>query len=114
VSRLLQVVFAGNRKTGQVDLEAIEMLVRDSMHRAGAAALERLLSMPAPQPSQVSCDCGHTAQYHDKRSKQLLTALGPVRFHRPTMSARIVIKGGSRATRNSMWWARSARPECSA
>jgi hypothetical protein len=38
--------------------------------------------MPAPQPSQVSCDCGHTAQYHDKRSKQLLTALGPVRFHR--------------------------------
>jgi hypothetical protein len=83
VSRLLQVVFAGSRKTGQVDLEAVEMLVRDSMHRAGAAALERLLSLPAPQPSQVSCGCGHTAQYHDKRSKQLLTMLGPVRFHRP-------------------------------
>ena len=54
MSRLLRVVFAGSRKTGQVDLEAVEMLVRDSMHRAGAAALERLLSMPAPQPNDVS------------------------------------------------------------
>jgi len=53
VSRLLQVVFAAHRKIGQVELEAIEMLVRDSMHGAGAAVLDRLLSMPAPQPSQV-------------------------------------------------------------
>ena len=83
MNRLLQVVFAGSRKTGQVDLEAVEMLVRESVHRAGAAALERLLAMPAPQPSNVSCGCGHTAQYHDKRSKQLLTVLGPVRFQRP-------------------------------
>jgi hypothetical protein len=82
VSRLLQVVFAGNRKTGQVDLEAIEMLLRESMHRAGAAALERLLDMPAPQPIQASCSCGHRAHYHEKRAKRLLTALGPVAFHR--------------------------------
>jgi hypothetical protein len=65
-----------------VDLEAIEMLVRDSMHRAGAAALARLLSMPTPQPNKVSCVCGHTAQYHDKRNKQLLTVLGPVQLQR--------------------------------
>jgi len=82
VSRLLQVVFAGSRKTGQVDLEAVEMLVRESMHRAGAAALERLLSRPTRQPPKVSCGCGHTAQYHDQRNKQLLTVLGPVQLQR--------------------------------
>lgn len=83
MNRLLQVVFAGCRKTGQVDLEAIEMLVRDSMHRAGATAVERLLSLSAPQPSHVPCDCGHIASYYDRRGKQLLTVLGPVRFQRP-------------------------------
>lgn len=79
---MLQVAFAGCRKTGQVDLEAMEMLVRDSMHRAGAAALERLLSMSTPQPSKMPCGCGHTAQHHEKRPKQLLTVLGPVRLER--------------------------------
>ena len=70
ICRLLQVVLAGNRKTGQVDLEAIEMLVRDSMHRAGAAALERfafhagaaLLCLPAlpsrADPARRGIRCG--------------------------------------------------------
>lgn len=76
------MVFAGCRKTGQVDLEAVEMLVRGSMHRAGAEILGRLLSQPSPQASQTPCVCSHAAQYHDTRSRQLLTALGPVRFER--------------------------------
>ena len=82
VSRLLQVVFAGGRKTGQMDLEAVEMLVRSSMHRAGAGILGRLLSLPSSQPSQAPCACGHSATYHDTRPKQVLTVLGPVRFER--------------------------------
>ena len=82
MNHLLQVVFAGCRKTGQVDLEAIEMLVRASMHRAGATALEQVLSMPAPQPTTVSCGCGHRAHYHEKRTKRVLTVLGPVNFQR--------------------------------
>jgi len=82
VSRLLQVVFIGCRKSGQLDLEAVEMLVRDSMHRAGAAALERLLSMPSAQPEDATCGCGHAAQHQGKRAKQILTALGPVRMER--------------------------------
>jgi hypothetical protein len=82
VSRLLQVAFAGCRKTGQVDLEAVELLVRRSMHRAGAEILGRLLSRPSPEASQIPCACGQTAHYHDTRPKQLLTALGPVRFER--------------------------------
>jgi len=32
--------------------------------------------------NRISCVCGHSAHYHDTRPKQLLTALGPVRFER--------------------------------
>jgi hypothetical protein len=76
------VVFAGSRKSRHVDLEAIESLVRDSMHQAGAKALEQLLSMPAPQPNKVVCSCGHMAHLHESRPKKLLTMLGPVNFER--------------------------------
>ena len=65
-----------------MDLEAVEMLVRGSMHRAGAGLLGRLLLMPSPPASQTPCACGHAATYHDTRPKQVLTALGPVRFER--------------------------------
>jgi hypothetical protein len=82
VSRLLQVVFAGVHKSGQVDLEAVETLVRGSMHRAGAALLGRLLSAPCSEASPPLCICGHTTRRHDRRSRQVLTALGPVQFER--------------------------------
>lgn len=75
-------MFAGNRKSGKFDLEAVEMLVRDALHHAGAAALEQLLSMPSCQPAQTACHCGGVAQQHSRRSKQILTALGSVRFQR--------------------------------
>ncbi len=78
----MRTFFNGCRKSGTVDLEAVEMLVRDSMHRAGAAALERLLSMSSEQPEPVACSCGHSAQHHGKRGKQILTAVGSVRFER--------------------------------
>jgi hypothetical protein len=65
-----------------VDLEAVEMLVRGSMHRAGAEILGRLLSQGSGESSQTPCACGQAAHYHDTRPKQLLTALGPVRFQR--------------------------------
>jgi hypothetical protein len=58
------------------------MLVRGSMHRAGAEILGRLLSQSSGESGQTPCACGHAAHYHDTRPKQLLTALGPVRFQR--------------------------------
>lgn len=58
------------------------MLVRGAMHRAGAAVLSRLLAPTSPSPTHSRCGCGHLARYHDRRPKQLLTALGPVRFRR--------------------------------
>lgn len=59
------------------------MATRSSMHQAGAAVLSALLSSASDHPSQVTCECGHQARFHDHRSKQLLTAVGRVQFQRP-------------------------------
>jgi len=82
VNRIVQIVFGDWHKTGSIDLEAVEMLVRESMHRAGAMAVQRLLSVPGSQAHQVSCDCGQQARYHETRRKQILTMLGPVVYER--------------------------------
>ena len=58
------------------------MLVRGSMHRAGATLLGRLLAPTGPAARHSPCPCGQQARYHDRRPKQLLTALGRVRYER--------------------------------
>ena len=85
IDRLLDVLFKGRRKTGHVDLEASEMMMRSAMHRAGAAGITELLRFPAPPAEQrtVPCHCGHTARYLELRSKPLLTAVGRVAVSRP-------------------------------
>ena len=85
VGQWLQVLFNGRRKTGQVDMEASEMLLRSAMHRAGAAGLTQLLQFSVPPAEQrtVSCACGHTAHYRELRSKQVLAVVGPVQVSRP-------------------------------
>lgn len=79
------MIFAGRRKTGRLDLEAIEAAVRSAMHRAGAAALTELLQFPAPEADchTVACACGHHAHYRELRAKPLLTAVGEVEVLRP-------------------------------
>jgi hypothetical protein len=81
----LSVIFNGRRKTGRLDLEAIEMAVRSAMHHAGATALTELLQFPAPSADQrtLPCPCGRQAFYHELRSKPVLTAVGPVKVSRP-------------------------------
>ena len=81
----MRVIFNGRRRTGRLDLEAIEMAVRSAMHQAGAAALSELLQFPAPAADQrtVACPCGHQAQYRELRSKPILTAVGRVEVSRP-------------------------------
>jgi len=79
---MLEVVFGAWRKTGRVDLEAVEMLVRSSMQQAGAASLSHLLSMSVARSATVPCACGQAARYHDRRPKQCLTVLGRVRLDR--------------------------------
>jgi hypothetical protein len=82
IQTLLQVVFAGQRKEQGLDLEAVEMATRASVHRAGSAVLSGLLSARGDYPTRVSCSCGSEAHYHDQRSKQLLSVVGPVDYRR--------------------------------
>ena len=56
VDQLLRVIFNGRRKTGCLDLEAIEMAVRSALHQAGAAALSKLLQF-------TLCAHGHCGQF---------------------------------------------------
>jgi len=76
------MVFRDWHKTGSIDLEAVEILVRDSMHHAGAVTVQRLLCLPESHSHRIPCACGQQAQYHETRRKQLLTMLGPVVFDR--------------------------------
>jgi hypothetical protein len=82
---LLRVIFSGRRKSGRLDLEAIEMAVRSAMHHAGATALSELLQFPAPATEQrtLPCACGHRAHYRELRSKPVLTVVGKVEVSRP-------------------------------
>lgn len=52
------------------------------MHRAGAAVLSELLSGSESATGRVPCRCGHQAQPHDTRPKQLTTVVGEVRYQR--------------------------------
>ena len=74
---------ADRRKNGRIDLEAVEMLVRQSMHRAGATALSHLLRQDPPESPAIPCACGHSARYKELRSKPVLTVVGPVEYQRP-------------------------------
>jgi hypothetical protein len=79
----LQVIFKGLRKSGQFDLEAVEMATRAASHQLGAQVLERLLSAPAEFELTVVCDCGQAARFHQMRAKQVMTVLGPITIERP-------------------------------
>ncbi len=81
----MRVIFSARRRTGRLDLEAIEMAVRSAMHQAGAAALTELLQFPAPAAGQrtMACSCGHQAHYRGLRARPVLTALGQAEVSRP-------------------------------
>ena len=81
----MRIAFGARRKTGRLDLEALEMAVRSAMHQAGAIALTKLLQFPVPLADQrtVACACGHQARYQELRSKPVLTAVGQSEVSRP-------------------------------
>jgi hypothetical protein len=78
----LKIVFTSLRKIASVDLEAVEGATRAAMYRAGAAVLSHLLDEQEPFPAALPCGCGHNVSFHAIRSRQLLTAVGPVTFDR--------------------------------
>jgi hypothetical protein len=85
VDQLLRIIFHGRRKTGHLDLEDIEMLMRSAMHQAGAAALTKLLHFPTPAADHhtLPCSCGRQGHYRELRSKPVLTVVGQVEVSRP-------------------------------
>ena len=84
VERLLGLVWRGEQ-SGPLDLEAVEMAVRGSVHQAGSAVLSQLLEFdpPSSENRQLSCSCGYTARYVELRSKPVLTAVGKAECLRP-------------------------------
>lgn len=85
MNQLLSRIFAERRRSGLLDLEAVESAFKTTMHQSGAAGLSELLQYQAPdlQQRQLPCPCGHHAQYQALRSKQVITVLGQTRISRP-------------------------------
>lgn len=79
---LLPRIFAERRKTGALDLEAVELALRTAVHAAGAAGLTELLHESGPVQTSVPCSCGGKARYKDMRLKPILTLLGPAEMFR--------------------------------
>jgi len=72
------VIFAEQRKTGVLDLEAVEQATRDALHQAGAGLIETLLNEEESAASQRPCACGEQARLAGKRAKKLVTMLGAI------------------------------------
>ena len=83
--RWLHVIIKEQRKTGYIDLEAVEMLTRSTMHDAGALAIAAFLQFAAPASGQrrTPCPCGQQTLYQELRSKTVLTVVGEVKVSRP-------------------------------
>jgi hypothetical protein len=77
------VIFQGLRKSGQFDLEAVEMASRAAAHQWGAVVLQNLLNRAASFPAQVPCGCGKPARFHAMRSKHVVSVVGPITIERP-------------------------------
>jgi hypothetical protein len=85
VSRLLPLIFQQHRKSGSLDLEAIEMALRSALHHVGAVALGQWLQCepPGPEERKQPCPCGQVAVYRELRSRTILSAVGEIEIRRP-------------------------------
>ena len=94
VATLLGRIFAEQKQTGGLDLEAVGMGFRAALHQAGAAALSELLQFETPPPDrrQLRCGCGHQAQYQELRSRPVLTVLGWTRVTQPGICVSTAMK----------------------
>jgi hypothetical protein len=70
------VIFGERRKTGGMDLEAVEMALRTALHAAGAAGMSELLRQPGPTEPSLPCPCGGRARFKGMRAKPVVTVLG--------------------------------------
>lgn len=80
MNRLCHAAFPDKAPQAGLDLEAIEMSVRSSMHRVGAALLQKIMNADngGYRGSVMDCGAGHVAKFVDCRAKGLDTVLGRV------------------------------------
>lgn len=80
----MQRIFADRHKTGQLDLEAVEVAIRSTV-QTGADAVTELLRFPPPEQDhrRIPCPCGRAAQYEGMRCRPILTAVGWAQIDRP-------------------------------
>lgn len=68
----------------RIDLEALELCLRSSMHNIGRKVLEGFLNADggAYQGKTLPCDKGHTYEFSEYRKKEVLTVVGTVEINR--------------------------------
>jgi len=77
-------VLGDRQRLGHLDLEASETAVRATMHQLGGSLLEKLVNSDGGGYCGAHPDCGqgHSADFVDYRSKQVLTVLSWVEIRR--------------------------------
>lgn len=67
-----------------MDLEAIELHIRNSMREVGRVLLERVLNAQGEgyHGSSIGCKDGHRSRFLEYRQKEIQTMLGPIRLKR--------------------------------
>lgn len=81
----MERIFKDRHKSGQLDLEAVEMAIRSTVHQTGADAVTELLRWQPPDDDQrmIPCACGRSARYEGMRTRPILTVVGWAQIERP-------------------------------
>lgn len=80
---LIAMALRARAKEGTFDLEALELTVRDSLHRCAILVLRYLLSYEDGHSTGLKpCQCGGQFKNRKTKAKTLRTLLGPVRIQR--------------------------------
>lgn len=74
----------GRQAVEDLDLEALELAVRQQVLQLAGAAVEQRLNADTSdeQGSRVRCNCGQEARLVGRRSKQVQSVLGPLQLER--------------------------------
>lgn len=84
VNRFCNLVLPGQIRSGNFDLEAVEMSVRNGMHRVGGVVLEKLINSDngGHRGASQACDCGGNAQFIGYRTKAIISVVGDMKVNR--------------------------------
>lgn len=84
VDRLVSMALRDRHRCGSLDLEALEMAVRDCMHQIGGVLLSQLLAVDGGdhRGPRVECSQGHRAEFVGYRNKTVTTVVAPVEIRR--------------------------------